>query len=130
MPNILAMKFTIDKNDKYSILKIDEERLLSTNAPQLKTELIMLSTEGFRNIILDLSDVAHIDSSGLSAILIGNRICKESNGSFILTGLNEQVKRLIQISQLESVLNIIPTVSESIDYVLMEELERDFNREE
>lgn len=124
------MKFTIDKNDKYSILKIDEERLLSTNAPQLKTELIMLSTEGFRNIILDLSDVAHIDSSGLSAILIGNRICKESNGSFILTGLNEQVKRLIQISQLESVLNIIPTVSESIDYVLMEELERDFNREE
>jgi len=124
------MKFTIDKNDKYSILKIDEERLLSTNAPQLKTELIMLNTEGIRNIILDLSDVAHIDSSGLSAILIGNRICKEANGSFILTGLNDQVKRLIEISQLEPVLNIIPTVSESVDYVLMEELERDFNREE
>ncbi len=124
------MKFTIDKNDKYSILKIDEERLLSTNAPQLKTELIMLNTEGIRNIILDLSDVVHIDSSGLSAILIGNRICKEANGSFILTGLNDQVKRLIEISQLEPVLNIIPTVSESIDYVLMEELERDFNREE
>ena len=130
MPNIIAMKFTIDKNDKYSILKIDEERLLSTNAPQLKTELIMLNTEGIRNIILDLSDVVHIDSSGLSAILIGNRICKEANGSFILTGLNDQVKRLIEISQLEPVLNIIPTVSESIDYVLMEELERDFNREE
>ncbi len=124
------MKFTIDKNDKYSILKIDEERLLSTNAPQLKTELIMLNTEGIRNIILDLTDVAHIDSSGLSAILIGNRICKEASGSFVLTGLNDQVRRLIEISQLEPVLNIIPTVSESIDYILMEELERDFNREE
>ncbi len=123
------MKFTIDKNDKYSILKIDDEKLLSTNAPQLKTELIMLNTEGIRNIILDLSDVAHIDSSGLSAILIGNRICKEASGTFILTGLNDQVRRLIEISQLEPVLNIIPTVSESVDYILMEELERDFNGE-
>ncbi len=129
MPNIIAMKFTIDKNDKYSILKIDDEKLLSTNAPQLKTELIMLNTEGIRNIILDLSDVAHIDSSGLSAILIGNRICKEASGTFILTGLNDQVRRLIEISQLEPVLNIIPTVSESVDYILMEELERDFNGE-
>ncbi len=124
------MKFTIDKNDKYGILKIDDEKLLSTNAPQLKTELIMLNTEGIRNVILDLSDVAHIDSSGLSAILIGNRICKEASGTFILTGLNDQVRRLIEISQLEPVLNIIPTVSESVDYILMEELERDFNREE
>jgi len=129
LPNIIAMKFTIDKNDKYSILKIDDEKLLSTNAPQLKTELIMLNTEGIRNIILDLSDVAHIDSSGLSAILIGNRICKEASGTFILTGLNDQVRRLIEISQLEPVLNIIPTVSESVDYILMEELERDFNGE-
>jgi len=129
LPNIIAMKFTIDKNDKYSILKIDDEKLLSTNAPQLKTELIMLNTEGIRNVILDLSDVAHIDSSGLSAILIGNRICKEASGTFILTGLNDQVKRLIEISQLEPVLNIIPTVSESVDYILMEELERDFNGE-
>jgi len=124
------MKFTIDKNDKYSILKIDDEKLLSSNAPQLKTELIMLNTEGIKNIILDLSNVAHIDSSGLSAILIGNRICKEVNGTFILTGLNDQVKRLIEISQLEPVLNIIPTVSESVDYIKMEELERDFNQEE
>lgn len=130
MPNIIAMKFTIDKNDKYSILKIDDEKLLSSNAPQLKTELIMLNTEGIKNIILDLSNVAHIDSSGLSAILIGNRICKEVNGTFILTGLNDQVKRLIEISQLEPVLNIIPTVSESVDYIKMEELERDFNQEE
>lgn len=130
MPNIIAMKFTIDKNDKYSILTIDDKKLLSSNAPQLKTELIMLNTEGIRNVILDLSNVAYIDSSGLSAILIGNRICKEVNGTFILTGLNDQVKRLIEISQLEPVLNIVPTVSESVDYILMEELERDFNREE
>ncbi len=124
------MKFTIDKKDTYGILKIDEEKLLSTNAPSLKTELVMLNTEGFKNIILDLSEVLHIDSSGLSAILIGNRICKEANGTFVITGLNDQVKRLIEISQLEPVLNIVPTLSESVDFVLMEELERDLNEEE
>ena len=114
-----AMKFSIDKQERYSVLKIDEQKLLTIDAPKLKTELIMLNTEGYRNIILDLNEVHMVDSSGLSAILIGNRICKDAGGSFVLTGINENVEKLIKISQLEPVLNIIPTISEAADYVLM-----------
>jgi len=99
--------------------------LLSSLAPQLKSELVYLNTEGYRNIILDLSEVQFIDSSGLSALLVGNRLCKESSGTFVLTGLNTQISKLIKISQLEPILNIVPTVSESVDYVMMEELDRD-----
>jgi anti-anti-sigma factor len=124
------MKFTVDKQDKYSVLKVDEAKLMSDTAPQLKTELIMLNTEGYRNLVLDLSKVEQVDSSGLSAILIGNRICSEANGTFVITGINEQVKKLMEISQLNPVLNIIPTLDEGIDYVLMEEVERDFKENE
>lgn len=119
------MKSTIDKHPKYCIYKLDEDKLLSTNAPKLKSEFVLLNAEGFRNIVFDLSDVEYVDSSGLSAILIGNRLSKEGNGTFVITGLNEQVAKLIKISQLDTILNIIPTVEESVDYVLMEELERD-----
>lgn len=124
------MKFTVDKQDKYSVLKIDEDKLMSNTAPQLKTELIMLNTEGYRNLILDLSKVQHVDSSGLSAILIGNRMCENAKGTFVLTGLNAQVKKLMEISQLNPVLNIIPTLDEGIDYVLMEEVERDLKEDD
>jgi anti-sigma B factor antagonist len=119
------MKFTIDKRDRLCIVKLLEEKLLSNLAPQLKSELVLLSNEGFRNIVLDLADVQYVDSSGLSALLVGNRLCKESTGTFVLTGLNSHIQKLIKISQLEPILNIVPTLSESVDFVMMEELDRD-----
>ena len=119
------MKFSIDKRERFCVLKIDEEKLLSNFAPLLKSELVMLHTEGFKNIILDLEPVQFVDTSGLSALLVGNRLSKESGGTFVLTNLNTHIQKLIKISQLESILNIIPTLSESVDFVMMEELDRD-----
>jgi anti-sigma B factor antagonist len=119
------MKFSIDKRERFCVLKIDEEKLLSNFAPLLKSELVMLHTEGFKNVILDLSPVQFVDSSGLSALLVGNRLSKESGGTFVLTNLNTHIQKLIKISQLESILNIVPTLSESVDFVMMEELDRD-----
>jgi anti-sigma B factor antagonist len=119
------MKFSIDKRDRFCVLKVDEEKLLSNFAPQLKSELVMLHTEGFKNIILDLSLVQFVDSSGLSALLVGNRLSKEAGGTFVLTNLNTHIQKLVKISQLESILNIVPSLSESVDFVMMEELDRD-----
>ena len=96
------MKFAIDKRDRFCVLKIDEEKLLSNYAPQLKSELVMLHTEGFKNIILDLSLVEFVDSSGLSALLVGNRLSKDAGGTFVLTNLNSHIQKLVKISQLES----------------------------
>lgn len=119
------MKFTVDKREKFCILTLDDEKLLSANAPQLKSELAVLNAEGYRNLILDMGGVEMVDSSGLSAILIGNRLCKDSNGSFVLARPNDNFKKLIEISQLQNVLQVIPTVDEAEDYVIMEEVERE-----
>jgi len=119
------MKFSIDKKDKYCIFKLDDEKLNTLNAPKLKSELVILNAGGVKNIILDLSEVTFVDSSGLSAILIGNRLCKNVNGTFVITKLNEYVLKLIKISQLDSILNITPTAEEAVDLVMLEETERE-----
>jgi len=119
------MKYTIDKQEKYSLLKLHEEKMDSSIAPSLKSEMITLHAEGVKNIILDLSEVKYTDSSGLSALLVGNRIFQEEGGIFVLSGLSEHTQKLIKISQLDSVLNILPTVEEAIDTVFMHEIERD-----
>jgi anti-sigma B factor antagonist len=119
------MKYTIDKQDKYSMLKLHEDKLDSSVAPGLKSELITLHAEGSKNIILDLSDVKYTDSSGLSALLVGNRIVQEEGGIFVLSCLSDHTMKLIRISQLDSVLNILPTVEEAIDTVFMHEIEKD-----
>jgi anti-sigma B factor antagonist len=123
------MKFTVDKHEKYVLIKLNESKLNSLISPQLKSELILMNTDGLRNIVLDLSMVKFADSSGLSSLLVGHRICKNAEGTFILTGLSASVARLISISQLESVLTIVPTPEEAIDVVFMEEIEKDLKKE-
>ena len=119
------MKFTVDKKETYTIFTVLEEKLNSLVAPELKTELTLLNTNGTKNIILDLGHVKFVDSSGLSAILVGNRLCQGSHGTMVLTQLTDHVNKLIKISQLDTVLNITPTVPEARDLIMMDELMRE-----
>ena len=121
------MKFTLDKQDSYSVLSLDEENLNSLIAPDLKSEFVFLRNEGVRNLIFDLSQVKYVDSSGLSAILTANRLWKDY-GSYVITVIKHpSVEKLIKISRLDTILAIVPSVTESIDFVTMEDAERQLN---
>lgn len=109
------MSFKIEKTDKYTIIKLEVDKLDSNLAPTLKSELVVLNTDGSKNIIIDLSATRYCDSSGLSAILVANRLCKNSQGVFVLTGLQEPVKKLISISQLDTILNITETLAQALE---------------
>ena len=75
-------------------------------------------------MIIDLEKTEYCDSSGLSVVLVANRVCKENNGILVICGLSPAVAKLVDISQLTSVLNITPSRNEAIDYIFMDELEK------
>lgn len=114
------MKYSVDRKEDYAVLTLEEENLNSLKAPDLKAELIVLHNAGNKNLIMDLSNTKFVDSSGLSAILTGNRLWTDSGNVFVLTGLvHPSVKMLITISRLDSVLTIKDSLSEAIKYVMM-----------
>lgn len=119
------MRYSLTKEQRYVVLTPDEFKLTGSLAPALKTEFILLNTEGFHNIICDLSKVQYCDSSGISSFLVGERLCNEKEGKFVLCCMSDDVAKLIQLSQLNSILNITETVQEAIDFILLNELERD-----
>jgi len=124
------MKFSVDKQERYSLFSLEEDNLNTLMAPDLKSEFVFIRNEGVKNLILDISHVKFVDSSGLSAILTANRIWKDFGG-FILTGIeHDNVKKLIEISRLDTVLTIIPTKEEAVGYVMMSEVEKDLKSEE
>lgn len=124
------MKYQADIQEKYAVLTLLEEKLDSRIAPKLKSEFLVHNAEGVRNLILDLSHVQYADSSGLSALLIGHRLCQNRKGLMILTGLQESLERLIMISRLDEVLNILPTHQEGVEAIFLNELEGDFIEED
>jgi anti-sigma B factor antagonist len=123
------MKYSIDKQEKYSILALDEEKLDTLIAPKLKSEFVTIFQSGTSNLILDMSKVKYVDSSGLSAILVANRLAGDEDGFLVLAGITAHVMKLITISKLDNVLNLLPTVKEAIDAIFLSEAEKKLSQQ-
>ena len=98
------MDFTVEQENGTAIGSVNIERLNASNAAGLKAELVLLNKVSVNNIVIDMSKAKYCDSSGLSAILVANRLCKDTNGQFVLCGLQVNVQKLIEIAQLDKVL--------------------------
>ncbi|MBI3509873.1 MAG: STAS domain-containing protein [Bacteroidetes bacterium] len=115
--------FVVERSERYSLIRINVEKLDTMIAPALKSELVVLNADGVRNLIIDLGETRYCDSSGLSAILVANRLCKNANGFLVITGLQDPVKKLISISQLDSILKIATDLPSAIDLLVAEDVE-------
>ena len=62
------MNFTIANKDKYTLVSTNVDKLDTTCAPELKSELVYLNKTNVRNIIIDMGKTRYCDSSGLSAM--------------------------------------------------------------
>jgi anti-anti-sigma factor len=111
------MDFEIKKAEGYTFISVLSDRLDTNIAPDLKSELVLLNSNGENNIILDVSNCTYCDSSGLSAILVANRLCEDSSGTFVLTGLQADVEQIIRISMLHTVLVITKVVEEAVELI-------------
>jgi anti-anti-sigma factor len=124
------MRYAVEKTEKYTLFTLEESKMDTLIAPKVKSEVVTLCQTGTTNLIFDLSAVKYMDSSGLSALLLAHRSTKGLGGLCVLAGVQEHVSKLIHISRLDQVFDLLPTVAESIDRVFLHELEKDLNSEE
>lgn len=124
------MSFTVDKKEHYTLINAEVEKLDSTVSPDLKAEIVYYNGKGDKNLVIDLKDVKYVDSSGLSAILVANRLCKAAGGVLVVTNVQDSVMKLITISQLDTILNIVPNPAEVEDFIIMDNIANDLSSEE
>ena len=109
------MNFDISKTDDITIFKLNENRLDTNISGLVKSEFtLLLKVDGVQKFIIDLSQVESCDSSGLSTILVANRILNSSGGEMRLAAPSEKVYTLIKITQLERVLRVCNSVEDAI----------------
>lgn len=107
--------FELKRIGDVSVFKLNEKRFDSQIAGLVKGEFtILLHTEDSNKLILDLSEVEYCDSSGLSAILLAYRILQADEGQIRLASPTKNVKKLIEISQLDRILPISKDVDTAI----------------
>jgi anti-anti-sigma factor len=100
------MKFEVDKQKDVTIFKLKNDTLGHDIAADLKTELIFLQKEIDNQFIIDLVDVTKCDSSGLSCLLLSDRMERDKNKKLILKNVSDNVMELMKIARLDRVFEI------------------------
>ena len=97
------MNILQDLHDGVAVLTL-EGRLNMTSAPSLRSAVEQLSDAGRARVVVDLSDVSFMDSSGLGALIAGLKRCRQNQGDLRITGVNTQVGTVLRLTNLDRVL--------------------------
>jgi anti-sigma B factor antagonist len=65
-------------------------------------------------VVIDLTKVTYLDSSGLAVLIEGMQKVQEYGGKFALAGVQESVQHIFEIARLDQVFQIFPTVDEAL----------------
>jgi anti-sigma B factor antagonist len=88
-------------------------RLNASSAQKLKNKLKQLVEDKKTGLILEMSGVAFIDSSGLAALVSGLKQARERGGWLRLAGVNEQVASIFKMTMLDKVFELYSSVDEA-----------------
>lgn len=108
------MNISTEKADSKTVLHLKEERLDAHNSGDLRDQILKLLENGDAHLVVDLSDVRFIDSSGLGALLSGYKNATLRSGSFVLTGLQPRVQSMFELTRLHRVFEIFLNVEEAL----------------
>lgn len=109
------MNLKTEANGKQMVIFVREERLDAHNSGDLKTEMNRLFAEGSKELIVDLKDVRFIDSSGLGVLVSGFKNASSRQGTIKLSGLQNQVKSMFELTRLHRVFDIFQTVDDALE---------------
>ena len=88
-------------------------RLNANFCYQLEDEVDKLLEQKTKNIILDFSDVTYLSSSGLRVLLSINKQTA-GDGGLVLVNLRDNVKKLIEVAEMDDLLIQAETVEEAM----------------
>ncbi|MDE3840717.1 anti-anti sigma factor [Bacillus methanolicus] len=101
------MNMTIEVEDKESLVEVKVSGEIDAyTAPQLREKLFPISEKAGIEMIVDLSEVSYMDSTGLGVFVGVFKKVRSNNGKFQLIGLSGRLKRLFKITGLADIIEI------------------------
>ncbi|HJV18250.1 MAG TPA: STAS domain-containing protein [Sediminibacterium sp.] len=119
------MEVKIDTKEKFTVVTPLTADLSANIAAELIGICNNLLHQPVKNVVLNLSEVATLDSSIAGTIADLQQQFYDSSASFVLCNLSEAAVQTLDQLELTELLNITPTESEAWDIVQMEEIERE-----
>jgi anti-sigma B factor antagonist len=112
--NKVSAKLHTRQVDGVTVVDVAGTITLGDGSSQLRDTLHDLIEKGDKKILLNLSDVTYIDSSGIGELVAAYTSSSNRNGTVKLLGLTKRVKDLLQITKLYTVFDVQETEAHAI----------------
>ena len=99
-------------NETTCFLEIEGEVDVYTS-PELKQHLVKQAEAGVKHVIVNLSKVEYLDSTGLGVLIGGLKRLREGEGNLVLVGPGMRILRIFEITGLDKIFDIYPTEEEA-----------------
>jgi len=83
------------------------------HSPRLRKTLMELMFDR-RPVVIDMSAVSYIDSSGIASLVEAYQMARRNSGRFTLASVSPPALRVLQLARLDKVFTIAPTVEAAI----------------
>jgi anti-sigma B factor antagonist len=103
----------IETTDRPNVLPLDGEIDLHVS-PRIAGALAAMVEDKPKQLVVDLSKVTYIDSSGLAVLIEGMQNVESYGGKFALAGLQDNVRPIFEIARLDQVFRIHPDVDSAL----------------
>lgn len=101
---------------KVLVLKLLDERLDVNIADEFKDEILEFISAGSEAIVLTLSQVNFIDSSGLGAIVSGLKAIG-GRGSMVISDASEPIQTVFKLTRMDKAFRIFDSENEAVAFL-------------
>ncbi|MEO0503484.1 MAG: STAS domain-containing protein [Pseudomonadota bacterium] len=108
------MELKSQQNGTMQIVSVHSARIDAAVAIEFKDAMRQATDSGSPIVILDLSEVDFIDSSGLGAIVASMKHMGRDR-SLVLAGLTPTVDKVFRLTRMDSVFGVFPTLQNALD---------------
>jgi len=102
----MALKIANRELEGVAVLALDGRVVLGEETSMLREKVKNLLAEGKKNIVLNLSNVTQIDSSGLGALVTAYSSAKSQGASLRLCNLGSRFSEMLQVTKLYTVFEV------------------------
>jgi anti-sigma B factor antagonist len=107
------MEIAVEKTGDVAVVEIPVEELDASNAAELKRDIGPV-LDANKKVVLDLSRLRFVDSSGLGAMLSCLRQLTGRGGDLRLSGMSKPVRALFELVRMHRIFDIYGTKEEAI----------------
>jgi len=97
------MELTAREDGRVTILTVKGDLVIGEAESSFKKTITRLIEEGKANFLVDMRQVGFLDSSGLGALVRAMTFSQKEGGQTKLLGAGPQVKKLLEMTRLDSV---------------------------